>query len=203
MSSCPSRSHLRAPSARATATGNGSVSRTSCVTPPGSSRRARALSACDIGFSRAQRATAPSVSCCAPRLAAWPGAWFLTWLSPAQHLHPPQARDGLGCGWPPGSSHVTLYLHHAGEVPVMTGPQDPAAASGGRMRAGHADRDQAIETLKNAFVQGRLTRDELDARTGQALAARTYADLAVLTADIPPAPPPAAGLAIPPAPARP
>ena len=87
----------------------------------------------------------------------------------------------------------------------MTGPQDPAAAGGDRMRAGHADREQAIETLKNAFVQGRLTRDELDARTGQALAARTYADLAVLTADIPPAPatPPAAGLAIPTVPARP
>jgi len=69
----------------------------------------------------------------------------------------------------------------------MTGPQDPATAGGDRLRAGHADRDQAIETLKNAFVHGRLTRDELDARTGQALAARTYADLAALTADIPPA----------------
>jgi len=34
-------------------------------------------------------------------------------------------------------------------------------------------------------VHGRLTRDELDARTGQALAARTYADLAALTADLP------------------
>ena len=80
----------------------------------------------------------------------------------------------------------------------MAGPQDPAAAGGGRMRAGHADREQAIETLKNAFVHGRLTKDELDARTGQALAARTYADLAALTADIPPA----ARLTRPPAPAR-
>src|SRR6266516_2440405 len=47
MSSWPSRSHLRAPSARATATGNGSASRTSCVTPPGNRCRARALSAAD------------------------------------------------------------------------------------------------------------------------------------------------------------
>jgi len=87
----------------------------------------------------------------------------------------------------------------------MTGPQDPAAVGGGRLRAGHADREQAIETLKNAFVAGRLTSDELDARTGQALAARTYADLAALTADIPPAPatPAAAGLASLPASARP
>src|SRR5215469_5264731 len=90
----------------------------------------------------------------------------------------------------------------------MTGPQDPAVGSD-RLRAGHADREQAIEALKNAFVHGRLTKDELDARTGQALAARTYGDLAALTADIPPAPavlpaaaPPAAGLASPPAPAR-
>src|SRR5215472_15577683 len=86
----------------------------------------------------------------------------------------------------------------------MTGPQDPAAAGGDRMRAGHADREQVIEMLKNAFVHGRLTRDELDARAGQALAARTYADLAALTADIPPAPaaPPAARQARPSAPAH-
>ena len=38
-------------------------------------------------------------------------------------------------------------------------------------------------------MHGRLTRDELDARAGRALAARTYADLAALTADIPPARP--------------
>jgi hypothetical protein len=57
-----------------------------------------------------------------------------------------------------------------------------------------------INTLKDAFVHGRLTKDELDTRAGQALAARTYADLAALIADIPPAP--AAGPARPPAPAR-
>jgi hypothetical protein len=71
---------------------------------------------------------------------------------------------------------------------VTTGPEDPAAARRGRLRAGHADREQAIDTLKTAFVFGQLTKDELDARAGQALAARTYADLAALTADIPPRP---------------
>jgi Domain of unknown function (DUF1707) len=84
----------------------------------------------------------------------------------------------------------------------MTGPQDPAAAGGGRLRAGHVDREQVIEALKNAFVHGRLTKDELDTRAGQALAARTYADLAALTADIPLAPALAAPQ-FPPAPARP
>ena len=59
------------------------------------------------------------------------------------------------------------------------------AAGRGSLRASHADREQVIETLKVAFVQGRLTKDELDARAGQAFAARTYAELAALTADIP------------------
>ncbi len=70
-------------------------------------------------------------------------------------------------------------------MPVVIGPQDPAAAGGDRIRAGHADREQVIETLKAAFVQGRLTRDELDARAGRALSARTCVDLAALIADIP------------------
>jgi len=86
-------------------------------------------------------------------------------------------------------------------MPVMTGPQDPAAAVPGRLRAAHADREQVIEALKNGFVHGRLTKDELDTRAGQALAARTYAELAALTADIPPDPA-AAGPVRPPAPAR-
>ena len=75
---------------------------------------------------------------------------------------------------------------------MTTGPQDPAAAGRDQLRASHADREQVIDTLKNAFVHGRLTKDELDARAGQALAARTCADLAALTADIP-ADPAAAG----------
>jgi hypothetical protein len=83
----------------------------------------------------------------------------------------------------------------------MTAPQDPAAADSDRLRAAHADREQVIEALKDAFVQGRLTRDELDTRAGRALAAPTYADLASLTADIP-ADPAAAGSPRPPAPAR-
>jgi Domain of unknown function (DUF1707) len=56
------------------------------------------------------------------------------------------------------------------------------------MRASHADRDQAIDTLKTAFVQGRLAKDELDLRVGQVLASRTHADLGALTADIPAGP---------------
>ena len=79
---------------------------------------------------------------------------------------------------------------------MTTGPGDETAAGGpgrGHFRASHADREQVIATLRAAFVQGRLTRDEFDLRVGRALRARTYAELGVLTADLP------AGLTGPPA----
>ena len=55
-----------------------------------------------------------------------------------------------------------------------------STAGRGRPRASHADREQVIDTLKAAFVQGLLTKDELDARAGQAFASRTYAELAAV-----------------------
>jgi Domain of unknown function (DUF1707) len=75
----------------------------------------------------------------------------------------------------------------------VTGPGDETsvpAAGHGRLRASHADREQVIDALKAAFVQGRLTKEGLDARAGRALAARTYAELAAVTADIPAGPDP-------------
>jgi len=74
------------------------------------------------------------------------------------------------------------------EALVSTGPRGHRAVAiraHSHLRASDADRDQVLEFLKIAFVQGRLTIDELDARAGQALASRTYGELAVLTADIP------------------
>jgi Domain of unknown function (DUF1707) len=70
---------------------------------------------------------------------------------------------------------------------VTTGPADEntAAVARGRLRASHADREHVIGTLQAAFVQGRLTKDELDLRIGQTFAARTYTELARLTVDIP------------------
>src|SRR3984957_10674977 len=97
-----------------------------------------------------------------------------------------------------GTAALRCWHRAGGRCRLMTGPGDAAGAGHGRLRAGHADREQAIEALKIAFVDGRLTKDELAARTGRALAARTYADLAALTADLP-AEPAAAG----PAPAVP
>ena len=69
----------------------------------------------------------------------------------------------------------------------MPEPRDhmPAALGRAHLRASHADREQVIGVLKAAFVQGRLGKDELTARVGQALAARTCVELAALTADLP------------------
>jgi Domain of unknown function (DUF1707) len=78
----------------------------------------------------------------------------------------------------------------------MAGPehQMPAEDGRGRLRASHADRERVIDTLKAAYVYGLVTKEEFDARVIQTLAARTHAELAVITADIPaglaPAPPP-------------
>jgi hypothetical protein len=66
--------------------------------------------------------------------------------------------------------------------------EEPASAGCGCPPAEHADREQAIDTLKAAFVQGRLAKGEFDARVSRALESRTRADLAVLTADLPAAP---------------
>jgi hypothetical protein len=84
---------------------------------------------------------------------------------------------------------------------MMTGPGDEveAAAGGpGGLRASHADREQAIDTVKAAFVRGQLTMGELDTRVGQVLAARTHAELSAVTAGIPAG----SDLARPPEPAR-
>ena len=70
----------------------------------------------------------------------------------------------------------------------MAGPGDVTAAADGRdrggLRASHADRELVIGALKAAYVQGRLTEDELGARAGRVYRSRTYAELAKVTAEI-------------------
>jgi len=55
----------------------------------------------------------------------------------------------------------------------------------GRLRAGNADRERAIDVLKAAFAEGRLDQDEYTDRVGMVHASRTYAELTDLTADLP------------------
>ena len=69
----------------------------------------------------------------------------------------------------------------------MTAPGDETAAEGrghGELRASHADREKVIGTLKAAYVQGRLTEDELGARVDRVCTSRTYAELAAVTAEV-------------------
>ncbi len=69
---------------------------------------------------------------------------------------------------------------------MATEPGARTAAAG--LLTSRADRERVIELLKAAFVQGRLAKDEFDARVGQALTSRTYAELAAAGADIPAGP---------------
>ena len=71
---------------------------------------------------------------------------------------------------------------------MTAGPGDQGAADAaarGYLRASHVGREQVIAVLKTAYVQGRLTKAELEARLGQTFAARTHRELAALTADLP------------------
>jgi Domain of unknown function (DUF1707) len=70
----------------------------------------------------------------------------------------------------------------------MAGPGDVTAAAAGRnrggLRASDADRELVVGALKAAYVQGRLTEDELGARAAQVFRSRTYAELATVTAEV-------------------
>ena len=71
---------------------------------------------------------------------------------------------------------------------MRAGPGDEktvAAAGRGHLRASRASRREAAGVLEAAFVQGWLAKDEFDARTAQARAARIYAELEAVTADVP------------------
>jgi Domain of unknown function (DUF1707) len=67
----------------------------------------------------------------------------------------------------------------------MAGAGNEMTPGFGHLRASHADREHVISTLKAAFVQGRLAKEEFDQRVSQTLRSRTYADLAAVTADLP------------------
>jgi predicted Na+-dependent transporter len=56
----------------------------------------------------------------------------------------------------------------------------------GKLPASRQERDRVVGMLRMAASDGRLTASELDTRLEAALAARTYAELAMLTADLPP-----------------
>lgn len=70
-------------------------------------------------------------------------------------------------------------------------------------RAGDAERERAIATLRQATIEGKLTLEEFSERMDSAMAARTQNELATLTRDIGGRAPVAAGIASAAPPARP
>jgi hypothetical protein len=69
---------------------------------------------------------------------------------------------------------------------MAVGPHYGAHKPGqARLRASDADREQVLELLKTAFTEGRLTKEDYEARVERALAGRTYSDLDNVLADLP------------------
>ena len=50
---------------------------------------------------------------------------------------------------------------------MAAGREDGTAGALGRLRTSRAEREQVIDVLKAAFVQGRLAKDEFDLRVSQ------------------------------------
>jgi hypothetical protein len=74
------------------------------------------------------------------------------------------------------------------DTPPTSARYTGALATGGehgKMRASDRDRDRVVEVLSLAFSEGRLSKDEYDDRLGNALSARTYADLDHIVTDLP------------------
>lgn len=105
---------------------------------------------------------------------------------PPGYVPPGYGPAGYG---PPGYGHP-------GYVPPGYAPGYGPGYGQPGMRAAAADRERTIDVLKAAYGEGRLTRDEFEARTARTMAAKYYGELAAIVGDLPagphlvPAPPP-------------
>jgi hypothetical protein len=79
-------------------------------------------------------------------------------------------------GSPDPEAHVRDPDQSEGRTPSQRSPE---------LRASDAERDRAIELLRQHAALGRLTPSELEERTENAYAAKTRADLAALLRDLP------------------
>ncbi|GAA1159783.1 hypothetical protein F4556_004230 [Kitasatospora gansuensis] len=67
------------------------------------------------------------------------------------------------------------------------GQPQPYGAGAGQaaMRAGHTDRERAVDVIKAAYAEGRLSANEYSARFDAVQRAKTYGQLAYLVSDLP------------------
>jgi uncharacterized protein DUF4190/uncharacterized protein DUF1707 len=106
---------------------------------------------------------------------AWPPAPH---IPPGGYQVPPggyQAPAG-GYPFPPGGYQV--------QARMAPGMMHPGMMNSG-MRAAATDRERAVDVLKAGFAEGRLTQEEYNLRMDRAYNAKTYGELAALTADLP------------------
>jgi len=122
----------------------------------------------------------------------WP-AQYPRYSQPDGTQVPPDGYQVPAAGYqvPPGAYQIPgAYPVPPGGYPAQQ-PGYPVQQPGyqvraqGSMRASSADRERAVDVLKAGFAEGRLTQDEYNDRMGRAYAARTYGELAMLTADLP------------------
>lgn len=102
---------------------------------------------------------------------------------------------GPGQAYPPQpqlppvpGGHDPAGVWYAGPAPGSAVPGSAGPAGAGvnpSWLAASADRERAVGVLRAGFAEGRLTQEELNDRVAGAYAARTYADLWALTADLP------------------
>jgi len=97
---------------------------------------------------------------------------------------PPPSSYGRPAYGPPSYGPVPPY----GGVPYgHPGYQQHPYPQPG-MRAAAADRERAMDIVKAAYTEGRLSMDEFQARSARVLSAKTYGELASLVADLPAGP---------------
>ena len=119
---------------------------------------------------------APYVPPAAPQVPPVP---YVPPVTPYGYQVPPAGYQVPPGGYPvpPGGFQVPAGGHQ------MQARMNPAMNPA--MRAASADRERAVDVLKAGFTEGRLTQDEYNERMNRAYAARTYAELTAITADLP------------------
>jgi len=86
--------------------------------------------------------------------------------------------------WPAAASILGAFVRR--EAAMTVGPGYGAAdMARAQMRASTADRDRAVELLTRAYTEGRLDKDEHDARVERAMTAATFAELDAVVVDLP------------------